>query len=76
MITPVNDTLSLTDVADRRYWLRAHQRAVTRCRRRSASYEHAWRSGHSAWQEWKQLRAADRRERYCYTILCRVMDWR
>lgn len=60
----------------RRYWYRAYQRAVARCRRLSATYEHAWRQGQPAMQEWEQLVVAHRREAFTYRMLCCVMGWR
>lgn len=60
----------------RRYWLRAHKQSVARRRRLSAVYEAAWRSGRPAWHEWEQLQTARTRERFCYALLCLVMDWR
>jgi hypothetical protein len=60
----------------RRYWYRAHQRALARVRRLSAAYDHAWHTGAPAFIEWEQLRAAHRRERFCYQMLRRVMGWR
>ncbi len=77
--TTTPDTLAgfaQLDLDPRRYWLRAHQRAVARACRMSAVYERAWRRGDPAFVEWQQLREADRCERFCYAALCHVMDWR
>lgn len=73
MTTSSTRTLLIPD--PRRFWYRAHQRAVARRRRLSVAYESAWQSGQPAWNEWEQLRAANRRAAYCYRQLCRVMGW-
>jgi hypothetical protein len=67
---------TLTPDPQHLYWLRAHQRAVRRIRRQSAAYEHAWHRGAPAFVEWEQLRTANRREQFTYTMLCHIMDWR
>lgn len=75
-IATTPDTLaSFAQLDLRRFWLRAHQRAVARCRRLSAVYERAWHSGAPAFVEWEQLRVAGARERFCYRQLCRQMGW-
>ncbi len=72
----VTNPLASLALDPRRYWLRAHQRAIARVQRLSAVYEHAWRSGQPAIDQWHELAIARHRERFTYQMLCCVMGWR
>ncbi len=69
------DTLATLALDPRRFWYRAHLRAVAHVHRANAAYEHTWRSGQPAWSEWEQLRAANHRAAFAYWQLRAVMGW-